>query len=62
MDYEDETAVFHLLRDKGVEKKYHKLKKDGGGLTGANLWSLPLPEDAQPPVDLNAQDIEKEVF
>lgn len=62
IDYEDETQVFHLLRDKGVEKKYHKIKKTDGSQTGANLWILPLPEDAQAPTNAANEQVEKEAF
>lgn len=62
VDYENETMVYHLLRDKGVSKKYFKLKKGDGTQMGSNLWILPLPEDVQAPNEPEDQEIKKEAF
>lgn len=57
----DETDVYHLLREKGVDKKYHKLRQAGRSTAGAQVWFLPLPEGAEPPKPAN-EEITKEAF
>lgn len=60
--YESETTVFLLLKEKGADKKYYKIKREGGGQQGVNLWSLPLPEGAEAPTGMPVEQLGQEAF
>jgi hypothetical protein len=62
VNIESEYAVYFILREHGVEKKYFKVRSTDGSYNGANLWMVPLPADVQVPVHADAEEVKKEAF